>query len=124
MFARNWIPCCSFAAERDNEACHFAFTCAGASSQRYRALSDASQVEQEHLTSRNILLERLRAVRETQAAETQAQSSGSGEVAAVTQASDASTGTEVGIRPRSGISLARLLTSPLCSQHLLDRPCV
>ena len=60
------------------------------------ALGHAPQVEQEHLTSRNILLERLRAVRETQAAETQAQSSGSGEVGAATQASDASTGTEVG----------------------------
>ncbi len=50
-------------------------------------------MEQEHLTSRNILLEKLRAVRETEAAETQAHTSG--DLGAQQQASDASTGTEV-----------------------------
>ena len=60
-----------------------------------RCVGTVSQVEQEHLTSRNILLEKLRAVRETQAAETQAQSSGSGEIAVAAQGSDASTNTEV-----------------------------
>jgi len=51
-----------------------------------------AQVEQEHLTSRNILLEKLRAVRETEAAETQAHTSSD---LGAQQASDASTGTEV-----------------------------
>ena len=73
-------------------------SCAQAPAPRGRPVSrrrpHRAQVEQEHLTSRNILLERLRAVRETEAAETQAQASASGDLGAA-QASDASTGTAV-----------------------------
>ena len=77
-----------------------------------------AQVEQEHLTSRNILLEKLRAVRETEAAETQAQTSGD---LGAQQASDASTGTEV----CSGVSTvtrrmqrtAQATRSLCCARH-------
>ena len=68
------------------------------------AVPPCAQVEQEHLTSRNILLERLRAVRETEAAETQAQTSASGDMGAP-QASDASTGTAVCTAPQPPRSL-------------------